>query len=159
MTIALVDAGTPKFENFRTDAFERPEVEKPFTVIPEVSFGAIAALHAIGSDEHARACVGDHQMVADEIELVAIEAGSHRNVEAFAQLAIEDQVAQALAGDQIVKAFRQPHPEERGGGNRILAGVLQDRGGSHGGQFLVEHVTGTFLKCELEICVPVLATQ
>ena len=70
-------------------------------------------------------------MVADEIELVAVEAGSGGNVQAFAQFTIKDQIAQALTGDEIVEAFRQPHAKERSGGERISAAVLQDGGCGH----------------------------
>jgi hypothetical protein len=70
-------------------------------------------------------------MVADEIELVAVEAGSGGDVQAFAQFTIEDQVAQALAGDEIVEAFRHSDAKERGGGERISAAVLQDGGCCH----------------------------
>lgn len=73
-----------------------------------------------------RTRVSNHQMVADEIELVAVEAGSGGNVQAFTQFTIEDQIAEALAGDEIVEAFRHSDAKERSGGEGIFAAVLQD---------------------------------
>ena len=131
MAIPFVDAGPAEFENFRADAFKRPKVEEFFAVIAEVAFGAVAGLHAVSADKEARACVSDHQMVADEIELVAIEAGSRGDVQAFSQLTIEDQVAQPLAGDQVIEAFGQTHTKEGCDGEGICAAVFQNHSFCH----------------------------
>jgi hypothetical protein len=83
-------------------------------------------------------------MVADEVELVAIEAGPRGGVQALAQLTVEDQVAKTLAGDQIVEACRQSHAKEWCGGERICAAMFQDARGCHGCSFGRVELQGHF---------------
>ena len=132
IAVILMNTGAAKLENLAADFLERRKVKKAFAVIAEIAFGAIATLHAIGADKFSGAGVVDHQMVADEIETVAIEAGLPRSVQAFAKLTVEDKIAKTLALDDIVEGLRQTHAEEIGGGERVTAAVFQDSGISHG---------------------------
>jgi len=67
-------------------------------------------------------------MIADEVELVAVKAGLCRNVQAFPQFAVENQVAQALALHKILEGLHQAYAEKVGNRERIGATVLQDCG-------------------------------
>src|SRR5215467_15018175 len=53
VAIVMMNAGAAELEDFRTNAFERRKIEELFAVVPEVSFGAVAGLHAIGTDKEA----------------------------------------------------------------------------------------------------------
>lgn len=61
-------------ENLLANSFKLREIEKLLAVISEISFDAEATLQAIGPDQFAGAAIANHQMVADEIVAVAIEA-------------------------------------------------------------------------------------
>lgn len=120
-----------EFEDFIPNLLEGRKIEESFPVIAQISFGAVAGLHSVGSDQLARARIVNHQVIADEVELVAVEAGSRGGVKPFAQFTIEDQVTQALAGDEVVERFGQSDAKERSAGEGISAAVLQDGGCCH----------------------------
>ena len=105
VAVVGMDAGAAEFEDFGTDFFERSEVEKLFAVITEIAFCAKAALHAIGADEFSGSGVANEKMVADEIELIAVELSFGGAFEAFAEFAIENEIAEALAIEQVFERF------------------------------------------------------
>ncbi len=72
-----MDACAAKFQDFSPDLLEWCEVEELLAVIAEIALGAIAGLHTVGADQGAGGGIVDHQVVADEVEAVLIEAGGH----------------------------------------------------------------------------------
>src|SRR5580700_4114508 len=119
-----MDTRAAELENLLANSFKRREIEKLLAVIPEIAFGAEATLHAIGPDQFAGEGIANHQMVAAEIVAVAIEADASGACQSLAQLAIKDQIAQALASDQIPERLGHAGAKVVCGGERILASVL-----------------------------------
>src|SRR5580693_5351223 len=117
-------ASAAELENLLANYFKRCEIEKLLAIISEISFGAEATLHAIGPDQFAGEGIANHQMVADEIVAVAIEADRAGACQPLAQLAIKDQIAQALAIDQILERLGHAGAKVVCGSERILASVL-----------------------------------
>lgn len=115
VSVGLVDACAAEFQDFAANVFERCEVEELLAVIAEIAFGAIAGLHAVGAYERASDGIVDHEVIADQVEAVAVEAGGVGVQEAFAELAVEYFVTQALAGDEVVHILRQGKAKERSG--------------------------------------------
>src|SRR5580704_3033410 len=113
-----------ELENLLANSFKRREIEKLLAVISEIPFGAEATLHAIGPDQLARTGFANHQMVADEIVAVAIEAHACGGSQPFAQLAVKDQIAQTLAIEQIPERLGHGGAKVVCKGERILASVL-----------------------------------
>src|SRR5580704_3909538 len=113
-----------EFENLLANSFKRREIKKLLAVIAEISFGAEATLHAIGPHQFAGEGIANQQMVADEIVAVAIEADARGACQPLAQLAIKDQIAQALAIEQILQRLGHAGTKVVCGGQRILASVL-----------------------------------
>jgi hypothetical protein len=58
-----------------------------------------------------------------------------RMCKALAHLAVEDLVAETLAGDDVVHVLRQGETEERSGSCEALAVLEQDSGCGHVGSF------------------------
>jgi hypothetical protein len=131
VAVLLMDAGSSKLEDFSAHLFEWAEIEEFLAIVAEISFSAIAALHAIRSGQFPRGCVMHHQVVADKIEAVAIETSPGRTVESLPKLAIKNQIAQPLALDDIFECLCHPHAKEVGGGKWISAVVHQDSGRWH----------------------------
>lgn len=102
VSIMVVDAGPAQFENFAADGFERTEIEELLAVIAKVSHRAVAALHAVCSDEGLRGRVEDHQVVTDEIIGIAITARAGGAVQPLTQFAVENLVTQTLT---LLKVF------------------------------------------------------
>ena len=122
----MVYAGAAEFEDFSAQRFEWGEIEELLAVVAEVALGAIAGLHAVGADELVGGGVVDHEVVADQIEGVAVEAGAVGVEEAFAEFAVEDEVAEALAGLEILDRLREGETEQtasRRSGSRSLPAV------------------------------------
>src|SRR6266550_9245229 len=118
--------GPSKLQNLAADFFERAEIKKFLAVVSEVSSGAVRALHTVRSCQLPGGRITYHQVVADKIEMVAVEPCTVRAVEPLSKLAIKDQIAQPLACDDIFQRVGHPHPEEVGGGKWIPAVVHQD---------------------------------
>ncbi len=81
--VILVDAGPAQFENFAANAFERAEIKELLAEVAEVSLGAIPALHPIRSSQCARGSVVHHQVVADKIKAITIEACPRGTLQPF----------------------------------------------------------------------------
>src|SRR5580698_9197932 len=94
-------ARPPELQNFFANPLIRRELEELLAVISKISLCAETALHAISSHQFSKTGIADHQMVADEIITIAVEADASRTVQPLAKLAIKDQIAQALAIDQV----------------------------------------------------------
>jgi hypothetical protein len=131
ISIVLVDASPAQLENLSANLLERAKIKKFFAVIAKIALGAVSALHAIGADQLPGGGIADHQMVTDEIELVAVQTCLCGIGQPFSQFAIEDQKTEALAFDQIVQVLGQPHAKEAGCGERVSAVVYQDSGFRH----------------------------
>ena len=74
VAILLMDAGPSQLQDFAAHRFERAEIEELLAVVAQVALGAIPALHAVGPGQFPRGSVIHHQVVADKIEAVAVEA-------------------------------------------------------------------------------------
>jgi hypothetical protein len=131
VAIVFVNAGPAKLEDFGAQIFERAEVEKFLAVIAKVALGAIAALHAVGAGELAGGGIMDHEVVADEVEAVAVETSARGTVQSLAELAIKNLVAEALAFDDVFERLGHADTEEVGGGEGITAVVHQHSGFGH----------------------------
>ena len=108
-----MDARAAQLEDLSANVLERREVEKLRTVIAEVALGAIAGLHAVGAYQHAGGGVAHHEVVADDVEAIAVEACGVGVRKAFAEFAVEYLIAEALAGDEVVHILCERKAEER----------------------------------------------
>jgi predicted Fe-Mo cluster-binding NifX family protein len=50
-----------------------------------------------------------HQVITDKVKMVAIEARGYRAIQSLSQLAIENEISQALALDEVIQGFRHAH--------------------------------------------------
>jgi hypothetical protein len=73
----------------------------------------------------------DHQVIANEIKTVTIEANALGAIQPFAKFDIKYQVPQALALDDISERLRQPDAEKVSRSKRRAAVVNQDSGIGH----------------------------
>ncbi len=128
VAVLFMDAGPSELQDFAAHRFERAEIKEFFAVVAQIPFSTIPALHAVRSGELPGGRVMHHQVVADEIEPVAVQPRPGRAVQPFTKFAIENQIAQPLACDDIWQRFSHPHAEQIGGGEWILAVVHQDGG-------------------------------
>ena len=131
IAVVLMNAGAAEFEDFPAERFVRGKIKNLFAVVAQVAFGAVAGLHAVGADEFVRDGVVNHQVIADEIEFVAVESPAVGGGESFPEFTIEDQITQALAFDDIFHGKGHAHTKLAGGSERVAADVLQDGGGGH----------------------------
>jgi hypothetical protein len=131
VAVLLVDAGPSQLQDFAAQALEGAEIKEFLAVIAEIALGAIAALHAVGAGQLAGGRVMHHQVVADKIEAVAVEASARGTVESFAKLAIKNLIAEALAFDDVFERLGHADTEEAGGGKGITAFVQQHSGFWH----------------------------
>jgi hypothetical protein len=69
-----------------------------------------------------------HQVIADKVEPVAVQARGGGTIQSFSELAIKNQKAQPLAFDNVFQTLRHPHAETVGFSKWILAVVKQDGG-------------------------------
>ncbi len=129
-----MDTSPAQFKNLSADCFERAEVEEFLTVVAEVAFGAVSALHAVGSGQPSGGHVLHHQMVADEIEAVeavAVQSYFGGGVQSLPQLAIKNQITQPLALDNVFQRLGHANPETFRCGDGISAIVNEDSGFWH----------------------------
>jgi hypothetical protein len=112
--VAVVDvnAGAAEFEEFAADRFVDGEVEDLIAVVTKIAAGDVTGLQAIGADEFARLDVTNHEVIAEGIERVDIEAGALAGGETFAEFEIKDVEAEALAFDQVFRRSRETDAEE-----------------------------------------------
>jgi hypothetical protein len=119
-----MDASAAQLEHLRANPFVWREIKKLLAVIPEIPLGAETALHAVCANQLTSANIPDHQLVADEIVAIAIEAEAGGAVQTLAELAIKNQVAETLAGDQVFERFGHTCTQLTRGGEWIFATVL-----------------------------------
>ena len=115
VSVGFVDACAAEFQDFSADILERREVEELLAVIAEIAFGAIAGLHAVGAYERASGGIVDHEVIADQVEAIAVEARGVGVHQALSEFAVEYFVTQALAGDEVVHILRQRKAKEGSG--------------------------------------------
>jgi hypothetical protein len=72
---------------------------------------------------------------------------------AFAQFAIENEVAQALTGGEVVHGLRKGETERRRGGGEGLAVLARARRSWACEQFRWAQITETLLNCDLRVAV------
>jgi hypothetical protein len=70
-------------------------------------------LQAIGADEFAGFEVADHEVIAEGIEGIDVQAGTLGGGEAFSKFEIKDEIAKALALLQILGRLRERNTEKR----------------------------------------------
>lgn len=107
-----VDAGAAELEDFFAHRIVGGEIEELIAVIAEILRGGFPGLQAIGADELAGFQIADHEVVAEGVEGIDVQAGAFGGGEAFAQFEIEDEIAEALALLQILRGLREGDPEE-----------------------------------------------
>ena len=90
-------------------------------VVAEIALGAVAGLHAIGADERSGGGVMHHEMIADQVEAVAVQTRGVGILQTLSQFTVEDLIAEALAGDQVVHAFGEGETEQGSGFCEALA--------------------------------------
>lgn len=129
--VLRVHARSSEFEHFLANPLERSEIKKLLAVISEIPLGAESALHAVRSHQFPGVGIADHQMIANEIISVAIKPNPRGAREPLSQLAIKNQITQALAIDQILQCLRHASSKLVRGRKRIVATVLQDSGRCH----------------------------
>ena len=122
-----VHAGAAEFEHFVADGIVGSEIEKLIAVIAEIGGGSVAGLQAIGADELGGFQVADHEVVAEGIEGIDVQAGALGGGEAFAEFKIKDEIAKALALLEILGGLRKGDAEKgsfskNGGGRYCLHG-------------------------------------
>jgi hypothetical protein len=82
--VLAVDGGAAEFENLAADRFIGSEVELLFTVVTKVVGGGDTGLHAIGAHNLTAGAVFDDEVIAEEVELIVVEAGLVGRREPFA---------------------------------------------------------------------------
>jgi hypothetical protein len=55
-------------------------------------------------------------MVTDEVKMVTIEPCGNRAIQSLSQLAVENEIAQALALDEVIQRLRHAHAKTTCGG-------------------------------------------
>ena len=117
-----VDAGAAELEEFFANGIVGCEIEKLVAVVAEILGGGFAGLQAIGADELGGFEIADHEVVAEGIEGIDVQAGALGGGEAFAKFEIEDEIAEALALLQIFGRLRERDAKEgsfsKNGGGR-----------------------------------------
>ena len=108
-----VDAGAAEFEHLLADGVVRREIEKLIAVVAEIGGGGFTGLQAISADKFGGFEVADHEVVAEGIEGIDVQAGTFGGGEAFAEFEIEDEKAKALALLEIPRRLRERNTEER----------------------------------------------
>ena len=89
----------PKFENFAAYGIVRGKIEKLVAVVAQVPASHFSRLQPVGADEPAGFEVANHEVVAERVKGVDIEAGSIGGGKSLAKFEIKDVVAEALAFD------------------------------------------------------------
>src|SRR5438045_2335168 len=82
-----------------------------------------------------RSRVVDHQMVADQIKGIAIKTGAIGAGEPLPQFAVENEVAEPLAGDHVVHSLREGEAERWCGRGETLAILHQNSVRGHADSF------------------------
>ena len=99
-----------QLQNLAAHPFIRREIELLIGVVAEVLRRRRAGLHTVGADDALVCFVLYQQVLAEEIEVVGIEACFVGRLKAFAQFDIEDLEAQAASGVSILDRLRQAQP-------------------------------------------------
>src|SRR5437899_1860389 len=107
-----VGAGAAEFKHFTAIGFVDGKIEDLVAVVAEVFAGDFASLKAIGADEFAGLKICDHQVVAENVERIDVEALAVGSGEAFAEFFIEDGVTQALASDEMLWSLSESDSEQ-----------------------------------------------
>lgn len=97
VTVILVDAGAAELEHLLADGIIYGEIEKLIAVVAEIALGGLSGLQTIGPYEFARLEVADHQMVAEGVKGVDIEAGAIGSGKALVKFKVKNEVTKALA--------------------------------------------------------------
>lgn len=97
VTVILVDAGAAELEHLLAHGIIYGEVEKLIAVVAEIALGGLSGLQPIGPYEFARLEVADHQVVAEGVKRIDIEAGAIGSGKALVKLKVKNEVTKALA--------------------------------------------------------------
>jgi hypothetical protein len=108
-----VDAGAAEFQHLLADGVVGREIEKLIAVVAEIGGGGVPGLQAIGADKFGSVEVADHEVVAEGIEGIDVQAGTFGGGEPFAKFKIEDEIAKALALLEILRRLRERNTEKR----------------------------------------------
>ena len=69
-----MNASPPQFQHLAPDSLVWAEIKKAFAVITQIALRSVSALHPVGAHELPASSLVDHQVIADVIEFVPIEA-------------------------------------------------------------------------------------
>src|SRR6202008_5201760 len=78
-----MNAGAAALDDFISEGIVGGKIKLLRTVVAEIAFCHRPGLQAVGSDDSSRASGLDHEVIADRIELVAIESIKVGSVEPF----------------------------------------------------------------------------
>jgi hypothetical protein len=106
--VFAIDRSAAKLKDAGAQRLVRGKVKLAFGVIAQVARRGFTGLHAIRANDAAGQLFFDEKMLAEEIELVCVEASLVRAFEAFAHLDVEDAKAQTAGGIAIVSGFCEP---------------------------------------------------
>src|SRR6202008_3693499 len=103
VTVILVNAGAPKLEHLLAHGIIYGEIKKLIAVIAEMALGGLSGLQTIGPHEFARLKVADHQVVAEGVKRVDIEARAIGSGQALVKFKVKNEVTKALAFYQVLR--------------------------------------------------------
>ena len=112
VAVLLVDAGASEFHQFRRTGEKRSEIKFLGAVKSQLSQGAVAHLHAVGSHQGAAGDFFHQDVIANGVEAVHVHAGGVGARQPFAHFHVENLIAQSLRGLDIPRVLRQPKPIE-----------------------------------------------
>lgn len=108
-----VDCGAAQLQNPRPERLIGGKTELLLRVISQIPFGGCSRLHPVRAHDApvwiVLELVLDEEVLADQVELVGVEAGAIGSLQPFAELDVEDFEAQAAGGDAIFRSFSKPH--------------------------------------------------
>ncbi len=123
------DAGAAEFQDFIAQGFVGGEIEFRGAVVAETGCGHGAGLEAVGADYLAGFMFLDNEVIALGIEGIRVEAAVIGGSEAFAELDVEDRVAKALSGADVVDVAGGSDPVTgrcQGGGHLLIQAEMAD---------------------------------
>ncbi len=98
----LMNAGAAQFYQLGAERFERAKIKFLRAIIAKTVPRPIARLETVRPDDFPGRKMFDHQMIADQIESIGIEACVGGLHESLVQLYIEYDITQNLRGAKVI---------------------------------------------------------
>lgn len=102
------DAGPSQFDHPRAKRFIGAEIELLSAVVAEAASRSFARLKPVRADHGVGRQVFHDEMIADVVERIGIETGGVRRGQAFAQLDVENGVAEGLCLAKVMIVAGEP---------------------------------------------------